>query len=145
MTTLKEPQEKLKDKRYWKKDRYSDNRMLTEAGKRIRYKIEEEKMRLKEEKENDPVYKTKKIIKACNKLFKSLTDLKEVPDLTSKISITKVYDDYIRPTREYRKFIYELDEHEKAGLYNWLTFTEAYINDMLEILEEARKGLVRND
>lgn len=47
--------------------------------------------------------------------------------------------DLIRKTREYRKFVYELDDNEREGLHEWITFAVEAGNDMLKILEEAMK------
>ncbi len=89
--------QRLNDKRYWKKDRYSDEWILTEAGKRISFKIEEEKRRLKGQKENDPVYLASKIQKKCNELFRGLTQKDMLK--SSSTSRTEILDDYIRPSR----------------------------------------------
>ena len=66
--------------------------------------------------------------------FSALTDKEYMPGLSEDLE-----NDFIKPTREYRKFIYELDEHEQAGLYNWLVITQAAITDMLNILDEAKQ------
>lgn len=71
---------------------------------------------------------------ACRELWTALTDKEHMPHLDEDLIVN-----HIKPTREYRKFIYELDEHEQAGLYNWLVYTDAALHDMLEILEEAKK------
>ena len=81
-----------------------------------------------------PLTKMGDIRDACRKLWTTLTEKEYMPGLSEDLE-----NDFIKPTREYRKFVYELDENEKAGLHNWLTFTEAAISDMLDILEEAKK------
>jgi hypothetical protein len=70
---------------------------------------------------------------ACRELFTALTDKEYMPHMHEDLE-----NDIIKPTREYRKFVYELDEHEQAGLYNWLVCTQAAINDMLEIIDGAK-------
>jgi hypothetical protein len=80
-----------------------------------------------------PLTKLGDIRDGCRELFTALTEKEHMPALSEDLE-----NDFIKPTREYRKFIYELDEHEQAGLYNWLVITQAAISDMLNILDEAK-------
>jgi hypothetical protein len=80
-----------------------------------------------------PLTKMGDIRDGCRELFTALTEKDRMPGLSEDLE-----NDFIKPTREYRKFIYELDEHEQAGLYNWLECTQAAISDMLDILDEAK-------
>jgi hypothetical protein len=130
--------QKLKDKRYWKKDPNSTDFLLTEEGQEISFKIEKEKLRLKELKENDPVYLAKKIDKHCKDLFKGITQ-KDMP--ASGTPRTEVIDDYIRPSRERNKgFLYEIDEDMRISLYNGICYTLAILDDALEQIEEIEES-----
>lgn len=84
------------------------------------------------EEGKSPLTKMGDIREACHDLWTALTNKKNMPHPDEDLIV-----DHIKPTREYRKFVYELDENEKTGLHNWLTFTEAAISDMLEIIAEA--------
>jgi hypothetical protein len=81
-----------------------------------------------------PLTKLGDIRDGCRELFTALTEKEYMPGLSEDLE-----NDFIKPTREYRKFIYELDEHEQAGLYNWLVITQAAITDMLNIIDEAKE------
>ena len=45
--------------------------------------------------------------------------------------------DHIKPTREYRRFIYGLAEDNQNGLHDWLSYTAIAIKDMLQMIEET--------
>lgn len=82
------------------------------------YNAKREKIRNeKEARRNLPINRYRRTKKACIKLYKALSGT----------------------DREYKKFIYELDDHERAGLWNRLVATEAAAIDMLEILEAVKK------
>jgi hypothetical protein len=84
------------------------------------------------ESTKSPLTKMGDIRDGCRELFTALTEKKYMPGDTEDLE-----NDYIKPTREYRKFIHELDERERAGLYNWLVITQTAIADMLNIIDEA--------
>jgi ParB/RepB/Spo0J family partition protein len=49
--------------------------------------------------------------------------------------------DHIKPTREFRRSIIAgLSEDNRHGLHDWLSYTEAAINDMLTVIEEFDKS-----
>lgn len=81
-----------------------------------------------------PLTKMGDIRDGCRELFFALTDRNYMPNEGEDLLL-----DHIKPTREYRKFIHELDEREQVGMYNWLVYTEAAIKDMLNMLDEVRK------
>lgn len=84
------------------------------------------------ESTKSPLTKMGDIRDGCRELFTALTEKKYMPGDTEDLE-----NDYIKPTREYRKFIHELDERERIGLYNWLVITQTAIADMLNIIDEA--------
>jgi hypothetical protein len=80
-----------------------------------------------------PLTKLGNIREYCRELWTALTDKENMPYPDEDLA-----DMYIKPTREFRKFIYELDERERSGLDDWLACTEAAIIDMRDILEAAK-------
>src|SRR5437867_4231124 len=72
------------------------------------------------------VYRTRELIKA-------LTNRKYTPT-------QDVLFDLIRPTREFRKGLYlELNETERAYLWNYLGMVYYVIDDMIDIMDELEK------
>lgn len=70
---------------------------------------------------------------ACRQLWKALTDKEVMPHRHEDLVV-----DHIKPTREYRKFVYELDDVQRQDLSEWLHYLTVAIDDMQEILEKAK-------
>lgn len=68
---------------------------------------------------------------ACLALWKALTDKEFMPHKDEDLTV-----DHIKPTREFRQFIHGLTKDNRNGLHDWLSYTEAAINDMLGMIEE---------
>jgi hypothetical protein len=84
-----------------------------------------------EEEENAIKYTT--IIYRTRELIKALTNRKYTPT-------QDVLFDLIRPTREFRKGLYlELNETERAYLWNYLGMVYYVIDDMIDIMDELEK------
>jgi hypothetical protein len=65
-------------------------------------------------------------------LWKRLTNRENMPRLTEDLIL-----EHIKPTREYRKFVYELDKTQKAELRNWVYYVIKAAEDLLEIIDDA--------
>ena len=73
------------------------------------------------------------IIYRTRELIKALTNRKYTPT-------QDVLFDLIRPTREFRKGLYlELNETERAYLWNYLGMVYYVIDDMIDIMDELEK------
>jgi len=84
-----------------------------------------------EEEEKAIKYTT--IIYRTRELIKALTNRKYTPT-------QDVLFDLIRPTREFRKGLYlELNETERAYLWNYLGMVYYVIDDMIDIMDELEK------
>jgi hypothetical protein len=74
------------------------------------------------------------ITEAAAQLFKALTQKDDMPDESEDLIV-----DYIKPTREFRRSLsLELDETSRTTIYNWLHYTSAAIEDMLNIIKESK-------
>jgi hypothetical protein len=90
-----------------------------------------EPVEFSEEEENAIKYTT--IIYRTRELIKALTNRKYTPT-------QDVLFDLIRPTREFRKGLYlELNETERAYLWNYLGMVYYVIDDMIDIMDELEK------
>jgi len=74
------------------------------------------------------------ITEAAAQLFKALTQKDDMPDESDDLIV-----DYIKPTREFRRSLsLELDETARTTIYNWLHYTNAAIEDMMQIISEVK-------
>ena len=90
-----------------------------------------EPLEFSEEEEKAIKYTT--IIYRTRELIKALTNRKYTPT-------QDVLFDLIRPTREFRKGLYlELNETERAYLWNYLGMVYYVIDDMIDIMDELEK------
>jgi hypothetical protein len=90
-----------------------------------------EPVEFSEEEENAIKYTT--IIYRTRELIKALTNRKYTPT-------QDVLFELIRPTREFRKGLYlELNETERAYLWNYLGMVYYVIDDMIDIMDELEK------
>jgi hypothetical protein len=90
-----------------------------------------EPVEFSEEEEKAIKYTT--IIYRTRELIKALTNRKYTPT-------QDVLFDVIRPTREFRKGLYlELNETERAYLWNYLGMVYYVIDDMIDIMDELEK------
>jgi hypothetical protein len=90
-----------------------------------------EPVEFSEEEEKAIKYTT--IIYRARELIKALTNRKYTPT-------QDVLFDLIRPTREFRKGLYlELNETERAYLWNYLGMVYYVIDDMIDIMDELEK------
>jgi hypothetical protein len=90
-----------------------------------------EPVEFSEEEEKAIKYTT--IIYRTRELIKALTNRKYTPT-------QDVLFDLIRPTREFRKGLYlELNETERAYLWNYLGMVYYVIDDMIDIMDELEK------
>jgi hypothetical protein len=90
-----------------------------------------EPVEFSEEEENAIKYTT--IIYRTRELIKALTNRKYTPT-------QDVLFDLIRPTREFRKGLYlELNQTERAYLWNYLGMVYYVIDDMIDIMDELEK------
>jgi len=90
-----------------------------------------EPVEFSEEEEKAIKYTT--IIYRTRGLIKALTNRKYTPT-------QDVLFDLIRPTREFRKGLYlELNETERAYLWNYLGMVYYVIDDMIDIMDELEK------
>jgi hypothetical protein len=90
-----------------------------------------EPVEFSEEEEKAIKYTT--IIYRTRELIKALTNRKYTPT-------QDVLFDLIRPTREFRKGLYlELNETERAYLWNYLGMVYYVIDDMSDIMDELEK------
>jgi hypothetical protein len=112
-------------------------RFLTDSE--IVFKSIRERLKvISEDRKRKPVYRYKKVRRATIELVKALTG--DYSITKDQLHNYKSRDLISAKSKEYlRGLVYELDENEKAGLHNWLVFTEAVMADMLELLEEASK------
>jgi len=91
-----------------------------------------EPVEFSEEEEKAIKYTT--IIYRTRELIKALTNRKYTPT-------QDVLFDLIRPTREFRKGLYlELNETERAYLWNYLGMVYYVIDDMIDIMDELEKN-----
>jgi hypothetical protein len=90
-----------------------------------------EPVEFSEEEEHAIKYTT--IIYRTRELIKALTNRKYTPT-------QDVLFELIRPTREFRKGLYlELNETERAYLWNYLGMVYYVIDDMIDIMDELEK------
>lgn len=86
------------------------------------------------ETERTELTKMGNIRDACRQLWTALTDKQNMPHKDEDLIV-----DHIKPTREYRKFVYGLTKDNLHGLHDWLSYTIVAAQDMLETIEEADK------
>ena len=83
--------------------------------------------------EEEKTIKYTTIVYRTRELIKALTNRKYTPT-------QDVLFDLIRPTREFRKGLYlELNETERAYLWNYLGMVYYVIDDMIDIMDELEK------
>jgi hypothetical protein len=83
--------------------------------------------------EEEKAIKYTTIIYRTRELIKALTNRKYTPT-------QDVLFNLIRPTREFRKGLYlELNETERAYLWNYLGMVYYVIDDMIDIMDELEK------
>jgi hypothetical protein len=125
---MNEQMKKRKVKKDVTSKRKSVVKNVTEQGVK---EIVLEPVEFSEEEEKAIKYTT--IIYRTRELIKALTNRKYTPT-------QDVLFDLIRPTREFRKGLYlELNETERAYLWNYLGMVYYVIDDMIDIMDELEK------
>lgn len=125
---MNEQMKKRKVKKDVTSKRKSVVKNVTEQGVK---EIVLEPVEFSEEVEKAIKYTT--IIYRTRELIKALTNRKYTPT-------QDVLFDLIRPTREFRKGLYlELNETERAYLWNYLGMVYYVIDDMIDIMDELEK------